>query len=178
MADLLVPVDFSDTTVAVLGTASRLALSLGSRIALMHVVTGEGYGHRHPGATGEGWQEVHLAAKRPAALADQHHAPDQAFRTVHVSDENSPALQAQEHLQHHVDALRALGVTVAPILVSGKPVEKILAEADRLQPVLIVLGSHGHGALHHLLLGSVSEGVLRKAKWPIVVVPRLARPAT
>jgi nucleotide-binding universal stress UspA family protein len=176
MADLLVLVDFSDTTALVLSTASRLALSLGSRLALMHVVTGEAYTHRHPGAAGEGWQEVHVAARRPAALADQHHAPDQGFRTVHVSDENAPALHAQEHLQHHVDALRAQGVKVAPILVSGKPVEKILAEADRLQPAMIVLGSHGHGALHHLLLGSVSEGVLRKAKCPVVIVPRGAVP--
>ena len=168
MADLLVPIDFSDTTSIVLATASRLARSLGARIALMHV---EGHGHGHVGAVGESRQEVHLAATRPAALQDQHHTPAPPFRTVHVAGENVSVLHAQELLQRHVDALRAQGLTVAPILVSGRPAEKIVMEAERLQPVLIVLGSHGHGALHHLLLGSVSEGVLRKASCPIVIVP-------
>ena len=171
MADLLVPIDFSDTTAVVLATAARLARSLGFRIVLMHVE-----GHGHLGAAGQARQEVHLAANRPAALADQHHTPAPPFRTVHVAGENVTALHAQELLQRSVDALRADGLPVSPLLVSGKPVEKILVEAERLQPFLIVLGSHSHGALHHLLLGSVSEGVLRKANCPVVIVPcRLPR---
>ncbi len=166
MSDVLVPIDFSDTTSVVLTTASRLARSLGARIVLMHVE-----GHGHLGAAAEARQEVHLAATRPAALQDQHHTPAPPFRTVHVPGENVTALHAQELLQRQVDALRADGLTVTPVLVSGKPVEKILAEAERLQPLLIILGSHGHGALHHLLLGSVSEGVLKKTNRPIVIVP-------
>ncbi|MGA2496571.1 MAG: universal stress protein [Tepidisphaeraceae bacterium] len=166
MADLLVPIDFSNTTSIVLATASRLAVSLGARIALMHVE-----GHGHLGATAELRQEVHLAAQRPAALQDQGHTPVPPFRTVHVAGENVSALHAQELLQRQVDAFRAQGLSVTPILVSGKPIEKILLEARRLQPLMIVLGSHGHGALHHLLLGSVSEGVLRKADCPVVIVP-------
>jgi nucleotide-binding universal stress UspA family protein len=128
-------------------------------------------GHGHLGTTGESRQEAHLAAKRPASLQDQHHMPAPPFRTVNLIRENVSALHAQELLQRYLDALRSQGLTVIPILVSGKPIEKILLEAERLQPVLIVLGSHGHGALHHLLLGSVSEGVLRKANSPVVIVP-------
>jgi nucleotide-binding universal stress UspA family protein len=33
------------------------------------------------------------------------------------------------------------------------------------------MGTHGHGALHNLLLGSVSEGVLRNASCSVVMVP-------
>lgn len=33
------------------------------------------------------------------------------------------------------------------------------------------MGSHGHGGLHHLLMGSVAEGVLRKAHCPVMLVP-------
>jgi len=34
-----------------------------------------------------------------------------------------------------------------------------------------VMGSHGHGMLHHLLVGSVTEGVLKKATCPVTIVP-------
>jgi nucleotide-binding universal stress UspA family protein len=36
---------------------------------------------------------------------------------------------------------------------------------------LVVLGSHGHGAIAALLLGSVAEGMLRKAVVPTLIVP-------
>jgi nucleotide-binding universal stress UspA family protein len=36
---------------------------------------------------------------------------------------------------------------------------------------LLVLGSHGHGRLHHAVLGSVSEECVRHARCPVVVVP-------
>ena len=36
---------------------------------------------------------------------------------------------------------------------------------------LLVVGSHGHGGLHHLLVGSVTEAVLRQSTIPVVVVP-------
>ncbi|MBW2274656.1 MAG: universal stress protein, partial [Deltaproteobacteria bacterium] len=47
----------------------------------------------------------------------------------------------------------------------------ILAEAKRLAADMIVMGSHGHGALYRALLGSVSEGVLHKATCPLTIVP-------
>jgi nucleotide-binding universal stress UspA family protein len=57
------------------------------------------------------------------------------------------------------------------MLVSGLPARKILGEADRLEATLIVMGSHGHGALFNLLMGTVCNGVLRKSRCPVVVVP-------
>ena len=36
---------------------------------------------------------------------------------------------------------------------------------------LIVLGSHGQSALYDLLVGSVSEGVVRASKVPVLLVP-------
>ncbi len=110
MADLLVPIDFSNTTSVVLTTASRLAMSLGTRIVLMHVES-----HGHLGTTGESRQEALLPAKRPVSLQDQHHMPAPPFRTVHVLGENVSALDAQELLQRNVDALRAQGLTVRSV---------------------------------------------------------------
>jgi nucleotide-binding universal stress UspA family protein len=36
---------------------------------------------------------------------------------------------------------------------------------------LIVIGSHGHGALYHLFAGDVASGILKDAKCPVLVVP-------
>jgi nucleotide-binding universal stress UspA family protein len=36
---------------------------------------------------------------------------------------------------------------------------------------VIVLGSHGHGAVRRALLGSVSEGVLHGATRPVLILP-------
>lgn len=58
----------------------------------------------------------------------------------------------------------------------GKPWTTILAEADRLHADLLVLGSHGRGGFDRLLLGSVSERVVRSAQCPVLTVPLRAAP--
>ena len=61
---------------------------------------------------------------------------------------------------------------VASIIVHhGNPVAGILTEADRLSADLIVMGTHGKGALRYAFLGSVAEKVLRKTLRPVMIVP-------
>lgn len=52
----------------------------------------------------------------------------------------------------------------------GHPVERILTAAQDLHVDLIVLGCRGQGGFQRLLLGSVSEGVVRHAHCPVLVV--------
>ena len=47
----------------------------------------------------------------------------------------------------------------------------ILEYAEEVGADLLVLGSHGHGFLGSLLLGSVAEGCVRKAQIPALIVP-------
>jgi len=67
--------------------------------------------------------------------------------------------------------MRKAGLDTTALLVHGATVETILKEASELEVDMIVIGSHGRGAMHQLLMGSVSEGVLRKSRCPILVVP-------
>jgi universal stress protein A len=53
----------------------------------------------------------------------------------------------------------------------GRPAEEIVAAAGKGKSNLIVLGTHGRSGLSHLLMGSVSERVVRHAQCPVVVVP-------
>jgi nucleotide-binding universal stress UspA family protein len=55
--------------------------------------------------------------------------------------------------------------------VQGATAQTILTEAARLDVDMIVMGSHGRGAMVRLLVGSVSEAVLYKSTWPVLVVP-------
>ena len=55
-------------------------------------------------------------------------------------------------------------------MLRGNAVDETVAYADTIDAELIVVGSRGHGTLASALLGSVSRGVLREARRPVLVV--------
>lgn len=54
---------------------------------------------------------------------------------------------------------------------TGHPRHEILAVAEEWKADLIVMGTHGRTGFDHFLSGSVSEGVMRRATCPVLVVP-------
>jgi nucleotide-binding universal stress UspA family protein len=60
-------------------------------------------------------------------------------------------------------------------LETGTPTQPvaavIAAEAERWSADLIVLGTHGQRGFVHHLLGSVADGVVRRARMPVLMVP-------
>lgn len=56
------------------------------------------------------------------------------------------------------------------VVVDGEPVDVILAEAERFEASLIVIGWRGHGVFRRLLAGSVSRSVAARAQCPVLVV--------
>lgn len=70
----------------------------------------------------------------------------------------------------------AHGLTATTVCRRGaSPAQVIAAEADRHASDYVVIGSHGHGAIYDLLVGSTTGGVLRRVHCPVVVVPALQR---
>ena len=49
---------------------------------------------------------------------------------------------------------------------------QILDVADEIKPDVIVIGTHGRSGVQHLMLGSIAEKVLRKARYPVLTVPQ------
>lgn len=54
--------------------------------------------------------------------------------------------------------------------LEGGPIHEIVAFAEREYVDLIVMGSHGRTGLARLLMGSVAEGVARRAPCPVLIV--------
>jgi nucleotide-binding universal stress UspA family protein len=84
---------------------------------------------------------------------------------------------AQELRREHRDVqalaekLRSEDIDATALLVRGPTVETTLKEAKSLEADLIVLGTHGHGAVYDVLIGSYSAGIIRKSTLPVLVVP-------
>jgi nucleotide-binding universal stress UspA family protein len=66
------------------------------------------------------------------------------------------------------------GVDVEARVVEGEPGRALVDLACDAE--LLVVGSHGHSAIHDLILGSVSQSCARHARCPVVVMPPVERP--
>ena len=65
------------------------------------------------------------------------------------------------------------GCSVTPqvIIRTGDPVEQILLEAETDESDLIVVGNRGHSLFDNILIGSVTQGVVKKSGVPVITVP-------
>ena len=80
--------------------------------------------------------------------------------------------EATEELKPIKSKLRAAGFTVKLRVERGVPRVKIL-EVEKEEDVSVtVLGSHGRSNVAEMLLGSVSEHVIRHCKKPVIVIKR------
>ncbi len=139
---LLVAIDFSDPTDRILRVAKRLASSLDAEVLLVHVAEPE------PDFVGYDAGPEVVRDQVAKELRDEHRS-----------------------LQAHADRLREAGVDATAILARGPTVETLLETAEKHGSDLIVVGSHGRGMVAELLLGSVSQGLIRAAHCPVTVVP-------
>lgn len=73
-------------------------------------------------------------------------------------------------LTEWVVAEDAPGVTIHRAWIHGHPVSGIIDYANENGCDLIVMGTHGRGMLGNMLIGSVAERVVRKAKCPVLTV--------
>jgi nucleotide-binding universal stress UspA family protein len=142
MKHILAAIDLSDISSAVVEQASQLARSFGARLWLLHVVA--------PDPDFVGYEAGPQTVRDSVAteLRDEH-----------------------RRVQEIADKLIESGIDVMPRTVPGPTVETVLREADEHEIDTIVMGTHGHGALYRALLGSVSEGVMRKTRVPLLLIP-------
>jgi len=90
-------------------------------------------------------------------------------------DEISEPEHLRKCAEQEFAAARDRGLAVDAMVDIGQPVDRILARAIDLPADLIVIGTHGASGFQHLVLGSVTEKVLRKARCPVFTVPPRAQ---
>jgi len=160
MKRILVPIDFSDATPRVIDLARQLAKGLDAEIHLVHVK--ELSAAAAPGALGYG------LAGMPE-LAPMSGVPVPVFDPILQSipeDEDQKSKLAQWQREIAQDGLK-----VSLHEPTGAVAEEILNQADILQADLVVMGTHGHGAMYNLLVGSATKGVLKHSRRPVLLVP-------
>jgi len=139
---LLVCVDLSDSTEIIVKKIEELAKSLSAKVWFLH----------------NALPEPDVVEFKVDPLA----ARESLAKKFHVE---------HRQIQQLANRMRKAGVDTTALLVHGPTVETILQEASDLEVDMIVVGSHGRGAMFQLLVGSVSEGVLHKSRFPVLVVP-------
>ncbi|WP_395751332.1 universal stress protein [Prosthecobacter sp.] len=82
----------------------------------------------------------------------------------------------QKELSIMRDALAKEGVHASAQVFGGLLQVTLLEQIGRIDPDVIVMGSHGHGSLYHLIVGSVTEGIIRNAQRPVVIIPSVPAP--
>lgn len=139
---ILVAVDLSTSTEKILKTVEIIAEALSAKVWLLHVA--------EPEPDFVGWEPG------PQTVRDSQ---AEAFHDQH------------RHIQKIADKLREKGIDTTALLIQGATADKILEEASKTKASMIVVGSHGRGKAYQLIVGSVSDLVLRKSECPVLVVP-------
>jgi nucleotide-binding universal stress UspA family protein len=160
MKRILVPIDFSDVTPPVIDLARHLAKALDAEVHLVYVK--EFTAATAPGTLGYGLVGM-------PELAPMAGMPVPGFEPMAEAVQEDKAHKSK--LAKWQEEIAQAGIKVSLHEPTGAVAEEILNQADELNADLIVMGTHGHGAMYNLLVGSTTKGVLKHSTRPVLLVP-------
>jgi nucleotide-binding universal stress UspA family protein len=141
---ILLPTDFSEEARRAFPVALELARSNGAKVTLLHVV--------------------------PDAQITPHGAPfAPPIGPLGTAQETE---SARKQLEAHRPLLAGVAEVDAQVLVSGDPARTIADFARDHGCDLILTSTHGRTGFRRFMLGSVAEGILRRAEVPVLCIPR------
>jgi len=137
---ILVPLDGSKISEAILPEIEKLASAFGASICLLYVV--------------------------PTPIFPQTMEPVVQFETI----AEALTKEGEEYLRKIEKRLKDKGFTVESHLQHGNEAQRILEQSNHKDIGLIAMSSYGRSGVSHWLLGSVAEKVVRHATKPILLV--------
>ncbi len=108
-----------------------------------------------------------VAAGKIAALC---RLPVSVISTVRTSFTQERAAQAGDAAARVHDLLAAQGVEVDKAVLYGEPDQLILSTATARDADLIVIGTHGRTGWERLVVGSVTEAIVKASNLPVLAV--------
>jgi len=142
MKKILVPVDFSDMTTDVLIYAIRMAKENEASIVVLHV-----------------------ASPNPIYSGAETEPP--LLQTYMVEE----LTREQGELDAMVAHIKSQGIEASSTLLQGPIIDTIMDEANEIKADMIIMGKESHGLLYRTLLGTTSEGVIRRTHIPVLIIP-------
>jgi nucleotide-binding universal stress UspA family protein len=142
---ILCPVDFSHFSRHALSQAVALARETGAEVSVLHVFV---------------FAPVALPVSAGGSIP---------LEPIRLDAPGRAALQAE--LREFVDDVDTEGITLTTTLFEGDAVARILDRATDWNADLVVMGTHGRSGFERLMLGSVTEKILRKCTCPVLTVP-------
>ena len=111
-----------------------------------------------------------------ATIAALHVAASRMPSAPDLPLPQSTAVISESEVQELIGRLRAegdhaaRGIPFDPVVRHGHQIDCVISAAAESAD-LIVMGTHGAGGFRHLMLGSVTEKVVRRARCPVLTVP-------
>jgi nucleotide-binding universal stress UspA family protein len=136
---ILVPIDFSDYSKNALKYAANFAKFFGAQISVIYVI-------------------------EPLVYPSDFSLGQVAIPTVEYDMQD----KAKEELETLVKSEFGDLIESQVIIKAGKPFVEIIETAAELDVDLIIIATHGHTGVEHLLFGSTAEKVVRKAPCPVL----------
>lgn len=165
---ILVPLDGSKISEAVLEPVRNLARAAGATVELLRVVPAD---EVKATAKSEAWRETVPAGTTTGTrvnvpmLGDMVGSPvenrEQAFERVEA--------EVKEYLADQVARLDGISTTTT-VLYENHPAAAIIAYARANMPDMIAMATHGRTGLSHMIAGSVTEEVIRSGTVPVLAV--------
>ncbi len=151
---ILVPLDGSEHSARALETAIRIAGNFNSRLVLLTV--------HHVTITPVTSPELTIQA--PVIIPDASAAKltDKAIEAAHNYDKRI--------LAEAETKVKSENIEVETELVDGSAVEEIVKKSEEGNFDLIVMGARGLSTIKKLFIGSVSDGVIKNARCPVLIV--------
>ena len=145
MKNILAAIDFSDVSSTVLSHATAQAKAFGAKLHLVHV-----------------WD--------PEVLVDSGYGAEPAL-AINVQNERMDEMKAR--VEKEAERVRGEGTDCDGTILVGRPHKVLVRHGRETDADLVIIGSHGHSALGSLLMGSCASALVRKACFPLLVVPAL-----
>ena len=138
---VLVPIDFSDYSKIALKYAADFAQKFNAEMILIYVVEPVIY------------------------------PPDFSLGQIAIPSINTEwDIKAKEELDKLADTEISNAITVKTIIKTGKPFIEVIETASEEDVDIIIIASHGHSGMEHILFGSTAEKVVRKAPCPVLTL--------